>query len=126
MKIWAIPATVLVLLLALSLLNSAFLDRQCADWTTRLEISDRYADEEDWEKTRESLQSFRASWEQRQTYLHVLIVHEEIDAAQSLLERCTALAEEEDAVEYRGGVAELISQVKLLSKMEKLSIKNIL
>jgi thioredoxin-like negative regulator of GroEL len=126
MKTWLIPAVLLTVVLGLSLLNSVYLSNQCDAWTSQLQKAEQAAAAEDWAAAAEHLDEFRASWDKRQTYLHILIVHEELDNAQSLLERCSVLAQEADSVEFRGGIAELISQLRLLNEMEKLSIKNVL
>ncbi|NLU23430.1 MAG: DUF4363 family protein [Clostridiales bacterium] len=126
MKICAISSGVLVVLLTLTLLNSVYLSRCCSQWTEQLSQADRYAAQDDWSTARQTMDGFAADWDKRQTYLHIVIEHDEIDNAQSLLQKCLVLAQEEDAVEFRSDIADLISQLNLLSEMERLSIKNVL
>jgi len=126
MKIWGISGGVLAALLALSLLNSAYLSRCCAQWNSQLTEIDRYVQQEDWHTVSEKLDSFTVSWQKRQTYLHIVIEHRELDNAQALIEKSLVLAQEEDAPEFRVNNAELLSQITLLDEMEQLSIKNVL
>lgn len=126
MKIWGISSAVLAALLALSLLNSAYLSRCCGQWHDQLVEIDEYVQQEDWPSACEKLKYFTESWNKQQTYLHIVIEHQEIDNAQALIEKGLVLAQEADASEFRVNNAELFSQLTLLDEMERLSIKNVL
>jgi len=126
MKIWGISIAVLAALLALSLLNSAYLSRCCAQWNAQLVEIDQYVQQEDWQAACEKLNRFTESWDKQQTYLHIVIEHQEIDNAQALIQKSLILAQEADASEFRVNNAELLSQLTLLDEMERLSIKNVL
>lgn len=126
MKVFRIPVFVLLLILVLSLFNSFALSRRCDDWTAQLEASDEAARQEDWQSARRSLEVAYNDWNRHQTWLHIVIEHKEIDTAESLLQRCRVLGQEEDSVEFRSTLADLRSQIRLLNEMERVSIKNIL
>ena len=126
MKALRIPVFILMLILSLSLLNSVSLSRRCGDWTTQLNTVDSAARALSWEQARDELDTVYDSWKQCQTWLHIVIDHKEIDAAEALLQRCRVLCQEEDSVEFRSTLADLCSQLKLLDEMERVSIKNIL
>lgn len=126
MKALRIPVFILMLILSLSLLNSVSLSRRCGDWTAQLNAVDSAARARSWEQARDELDTVYDSWKQCQTWLHIVIDHKEIDAAEALLQRCRVLCQEEDSVEFRSTLADLCSQLKLLDEMERVSIKNIL
>ena len=126
MKVFRIPVFVLLLILIFSLFNSVALSRRCEDWTAQLEAADTAAQQEDWASARQKLESAYDDWKQHQTWLHIVIEHKEIDTAESLLQRCRVLGQEEDSVEFRSTLADLCSQIRLLNEMERVSIKNIL
>ncbi|MBQ0038787.1 MAG: DUF4363 family protein [Clostridiales bacterium] len=126
MKVFRIPVFILTLILVLSCFNSVSLSRRCDEWTRQLDSIDTAAREQSWDDARQQLDAVYDSWSDCQTWLHIVIDHKEIDAAESLLQRCRVLCQEEDDVEFRSTLADLRSQLKLLDEMERISIKNIL
>ena len=52
--------------------------------------------------------------------------HDELDEAEALFCRALVLAEEEDSVEFRAHIADLLSQLQLLAEMERVRVENVL
>ena len=68
----------------------------------------------------------RRDWDARQTWLHIVIEHGEINEAESLLRRCLVLCTAQERTDLRADLAALRSQMVLLNEMERVSVKNIL
>lgn len=126
MKVFRIPCLILAAMLVFSLLNSAWLTQRCNGWTRELDAIDQCARQDDWEDAQYRLDLLYQDWQTAQTYLHATIDHEEINVAETLFCRSIVLCQEADSVEFRSHLADLISQLKLLDEMERISIKNIL
>ena len=126
MKVLRIPIFILLLLLVLSFFNSISLSRRCDTWLQQLDTVEGSAVQQSWHETDKQMQALYDSWQDCQTWLHIVIDHKEIDAAEGLLQRCRVLCQEKDSAEFRASLADLRSQFKLLREMEAVSIKNIL
>ena len=53
-------------------------------------------------------------------------LHQELDETEALLQRCIALAQQQDDAGLRSDIAELRTQFTLLSEMQRLTLRNIL
>lgn len=126
MKSCRLPCLVLALLLGACLGNSAWLSARCGQWREGLDHIDRCARAEDWEEAAGALEDLYGDWLQVQTWLHITMKHEELDAAEVLFRRAMVLAEEEDNVEFRAHIADLRSQLTLLEELEQLRLENVL
>ena len=73
-----------------------------------------------------ALENLRRDWDARQTWLHIVIEHGEINEAESLLRRCLVLCMAQERTDLRADLAALRSQMVLLNEMERVSVKNIL
>ena len=60
------------------------------------------------------------------TYFHITLLLDELNVVESLLARADSFAFEQDEGEFRACVAELKSQLLVLSEMQEISIQNIL
>ena len=56
----------------------------------------------------------------------IILQHDELNEVESLLARADSFAFEQDEAEFRACVAELQSQLRVLSEMQEISIPNIL
>lgn len=126
MKSYGIPCLVLALLLALCLFSGAWLTQRCDGWAAQLNEIDRRAQADDWEEAEELLESLYGDWLQVQLWLHITMEHDELDEAEALFCRALVLAEEEDSVEFRAHIADLLSQLQLLAEMERVRVENVL
>ena len=116
----------LAALLALALVNSLLLSRWCARWGDLLDAADACVQAEDWAGADAALENLRRDWDARQTWLHIVIEHGEINEAESLLRRCLVLCTAQERTDLRADLAALRSQMVLLNEMERVSVKNIL
>ena len=73
-----------------------------------------------------TLSALHESWDAHATYFHIILQHDELNEVESLLARADSFAFEQDEGEFRACVAELKSQLLVLSEMQEISIQNIL
>ena len=126
MKYFYIPCAILALILALSLYNTETMDRYVTAWCEELDAAQTAADGGDWAEAEHRIRSVHDVWEEKQSYLHIVSVHAELDEAEALLAKSLSYAHERDDAEFRANTAELITQLRLLSEIQEVSIKNIL
>lgn len=126
MKAMRIPVAILVVLLLASLADAFLLTRQCTYWTEHIDEMEHQAMQENWAQARASADALRENWSKWQTYLHILIDHDEIDHAEELMALCDLHIEEKDTAALRVTVSQLRSQFSLLAETEQLNIKNVL
>ena len=86
-----VPSLVLAVLLALCILNAAALNRRTNRWMDQADRIAQLAEQERWDMAREAMDALSADWESAQDFLHVVIHHETLDAAQVTLTRCRTL-----------------------------------
>ena len=103
------PIAVLCALLALSLWNSSHMERQTRRWR---------AQHSDWESYDD--------WTLRQTYLHIVSHLDAVDDAEAMYRRAMAFAETQEITEFRAELSDLMDQLRLISEMEALNIRNVL
>ncbi len=126
MKYFVLPAAVLAALISLSLFNSRAMAQNTDIWVQELEKAQLSSAEENWDETVLAVEAAYEHWLSRETYLHIVCVHEDLNNAESLFRRCLILSHDGDIPEFHSNIAELISQLKLLSQAESVSLKNIL
>ena len=121
-----IPFLLLLALFGATLVNAAVADRLVEDWCTELDQLQSTAQAEDWDSVRTDLAAFHQGWDRHATYFHIILQHDELNEVESLLARADSFAFEQDEGEFRACVAELQSQLLVLSEMQEISIRNIL
>lgn len=121
-----VPALVLGAILALCILNAAALNRRTDGWTRQVDRIASLAREERWNEAQSAMDALSGSWESAQDFLHVVIHHETLDAAQVTLSRCRALCRLEQGDDLLPELAQLRQQLELLDELERLSLRNIL
>ena len=126
MKAMKIPVAILVALLLASLADAFLLTKQCAYWTDHLDEMERNAIQADWTRAQDSADALKENWGKWQTYLHILIDHDEIDRAEELIALCQLHIEEKDTAALRVTVSQLRNHFSLLAETEQLNIKNVL
>ena len=126
MKYFSIPCAILALILALSLFNAKAMDNYVADWCEELDAAQEAADGGNWAEAEQLVRSVHEIWDEKQSYFHIVSVHAELDEAEALLAKSLSFAREQDGAEFRANTAELITQLRLLSEIQEISIKNIL
>ena len=101
-----IPFCLLLALFGAALLNAAVADGLVTDWCAELDKLQDTAQAENWDSVRDNLSALHESWDAHATYFHIILQHDE--------------------GEFRACVAELKSQLLVLSEMQEISIQNIL
>ena len=121
-----IPFLLLLSLFGATLANAAVADGLVTGWCAALDNLQDTAQAEDWDSVRGNLSAFHESWDAYATYFHIILQHDELNEVESLLARADSFAFEQDEAEFRACVAELKSQLLVLSEMQEISIRNIL
>ena len=121
-----IPFCLLLALFGAVLVNAAVADGLLTDWCAALDRLQNTAQAEDWDSVRGDLSVLHESWDAHATYFHIILQHDELNEVESLLARADSFAFEQDEAEFRACVAELQSQLRVLSEMQEISIPNIL
>ena len=121
-----IPFCLLLALFDATLINTAVADGLVTDWCAELDKLQDTAQAKDWDSVRDELSVLHESWDAHATYFHIILQHDELNEVESLLARADSFAFEQDEGEFRACVAELKSQLLVLSEMQDISIQNIL
>ena len=126
MKHWVPPFLVLALLFGGAMANARYVAQSVEDWCAGVETTLTAAEAEDWSGALDALDAVYGDWDARQTYFHIMVEHDELDAAENLFAVSRSSIESEDTEELRTNAAELLTQLRLLREMEEISIRNIL
>ena len=121
-----IPFLLLLALFSATLLNAAVADGLVQGWCAQLDDLQDTAQAEDWPAVHDSLAALHESWDKHTAYFHIILQHDELNEVESLLARADSFAFEQDKAELRACIAELKSQMLILSEMQEISIRNIL
>ena len=125
-KYFAVPVAVLALLLGLSLENGRRVESDAAKWLEAVEAATGSAERENWPEARDILREARESWESRKPWLHIVTAHDELEAADALFAEADSFAQERDMAEFRAAAAQLAVQLRVVSDMQQLTLRNIL
>ena len=120
MRSFRIPIFILLLTLLLCLFAGSSVARYTNAWTRQLQSADDLVCRE------AALSDLYGRWTEQQGWLHMIIVQQELDETEALLQRCIALAQQQDDAGLRSDIAELRTQFTLLSEMQRLTLRNIL
>lgn len=126
MRSFRIPIFILLLTLLLCLFAGSSVARYTNAWTQQLQSADDLVCREQWTNAEAALSDLYGRWTEQQGWLHMIIVHQELDETEALLQRCIALAQQQDDAGLRSDIAELRTQFTLLSEMQRLTLRNIL
>lgn len=126
MKTFFIPAGILAVILGFSLWTGSYVEGRMEHWDVLLEETDEAVRRQDWTAAEEHLKQAYADWDRSQTFLHVIMEHEELDKAEELFARSFAMCEEGEGAGLRTLLAQLMRQMDALAETQSLGIKNIL
>lgn len=126
MKALRVSILVLALLMAASLVNSAYLTARCGDWTARLDAVTLAAAGGNWDAAEREMAALRTDWQKKQSYLHITLMHEEINEADTLLHQCALFVNARDNDSLSDTAVQLALQFARLAELEQLSIRNVL
>ena len=108
------------------ILNAAALNRRTNRWMDQADRIAQLAAQQRWDMAREAMDALSADWESAQDFLHVVIHHETLDAAQVTLTRCRTLCRLRQGDDLLPELAQLRQQLQQLDELERLSLRNIL
>lgn len=126
MRSFRIPIFILLLTLLLCLFAGSSVAQYTNAWIQQLQSADDLVCREQWSNAEATLSDLYGRWTEQQGWLHMIIVHQELDETEALLQRCIALAQQQDDAGLRSDIAELRTQFTLLSEMQRLTLRNIL
>lgn len=125
-RFFYIPSALLLALLAAVLLNAAASQACAVRWCGALENAQAAAQAEDWPTVRAQLAAVAEDWDENSVYFHIILQHDVLNEAESLLLRAESYALAQDGAEFHACTAELIAHFRLLAEMQQLSLPNIL
>lgn len=126
MKALYLPLALLGAMLVFALWTGHYVQQQTDRWIAMLELSDRLAAEEQWEDAEDQIQRSYQDWKRSQTFFHTILEHQELDEAESLFAAAFAACDQRDVPDFHTTLAQLYSQLRLLSETQQVSIKNFL
>ena len=126
MRALYIPICLLAVILGFSLWAGRYVEQRTSQWIELLEATDDSAGQEAWEEAEQRLLGTYQDWDSSQTFFHIIMSHEELDEAETLFAGAFAVCQEQDGADFHQLLAELISQLRLLSETQSVSIKNVL
>lgn len=125
MKSLAIPAAVLAAVVALSLWCGAYVEGRTAAWTAGLEEADEAAWRGDWQTASSRMREVYGGWQEEQTLLHTIAVHDELEQAGSLFAGALAACRASDEADFHTMLAQLVKALEHLAEAQEVSIQNI-
>ncbi len=126
MRALRIPCFVLLILLALSLANSAAMQRRCAQWRALVDDARRFAREEQWAEADAKLKELENGLSSCALWLHITTSHDAVDEADRLLARARLMCALRDGVHTEESLAELRVLLHHAAENEQLLMGNIM
>lgn len=125
-KDYLVPITILAVIFGFALWNGITIQKNTARWSSQLQQAVQMISTENWDSINCTLQNSYNDWQNRQTYLHIVLEHDAINDADAMYRRALAFTKAQEPKELRAELANLQDQLTLLTEMEQLSLKNIL
>jgi hypothetical protein len=125
-KDYLVPITILAVIFGFALWNGITIQKNTARWSSQLQQAVQMISTENWDSINCTLQNSYNDWQNRQTYLHIVLEHDAINDADAMYRRALAFTKAQEPKELRAELANLQDQLTLLTEMERLSLKNIL
>lgn len=126
MKAYLLSALTLLAVLFLALWNNASMTERTQRWQGQLDQVESLIVDNDWEQADQALAKSYDDWSASQAYLHIVSHHEVLDEAEAMYRRAAVFIQIREESSLLGELSDLRHQLRLLSEMEQLSIKNIL
>lgn len=125
-KPFFIAVLILASLFTAGIMNSHTMEQLSDSIDLQLQLSQSAAQEGDWDAANQALAQASETWLDHDAYLHVMIDHNEIDAAESIFAEVREYADQQDSDKYRTSVERLSEQLDHIKETQQLSLKNIL
>lgn len=126
MKAYLLSVLTLLAVLSLALWNSASMAGRTQRWQGQLDQVEALATDGAWEEAYQSLEESYGDWSSSQAYLHIVSHHDVLDEAEAMYRRAAVFICLQEESSLLGELSDLRHQLRLLSEMEQLSIKNVL
>lgn len=126
MKHLWISIGILSVLLCALLANNMHLKSIIAPMTEQLSQATELAKDEQWNKAQDLLKQTQAKWDEKGSYLHILLQHKEIDEVALLFHEADEYLQCQKIGEFSAVNARLMEQLNLICEMEQLTLHNIL
>ena len=125
MKAFFVPASVLALILSLSLLSCAYAQRCVERTTQRLEQADEAADSGAWEAAERLILAAHQEWIRHDATLHMILQHQELDETEKLFVGVLAACREREAAQTQILLQQLLAQLGFLVETQSASWENV-
>lgn len=126
MKAYFLSVLTLLAVLSLALWNSASMAGRTQRWQGQLDQVEALATDGAWEEAYQALEESYGDWSSSQAYLHIVSHHDVLDEAEAIYRRAAVFICLQEESSLLGELSDLRHQLRLLSEMEQLSIKNVL
>ena len=126
MKAYLLSVLTLLAGLSLALWNSASMAGRTQRWQGQLDQVEALATDGAWEEAYQALEESYGDWSSSQAYLHIVSHHDVLDEAEAMYRRAAVFICLQEESSLLGELSDLRHQLRLLSEMEQLSIKNVL
>ena len=126
MKAYVLSVLTLLAVLSLALWNSASMAGRTQRWQGQLDQVEALATDGAWEEAYQALEESYGDWSSSQAYLHIVSHHDVLDEAEAMYRRAAVFICLQEESSLLGELSDLRHQLRLLSEMEQLSIKNVL
>lgn len=126
MKAYLLSVLTLLAVLSLALWNSASMAERTQRWQGQLDQVEALATDGAWEEAYQALEESYGDWSSSQAYLHIVSHHDVLDEAEAMYRRAAVFICLQEESSLLGELSDLRHQLRLLSEMEQLSIKNVL
>jgi len=126
MRAFRIPCFVLLLLVILSLANTAAMTRHCTQWSRTLDAAQEAVAREQWEEADRLLEELQNNWTACEVWLRIVLSHNTVDETEQLMERSRLMVSLEESTHARDAMTELSGLLERIGGGEALSLANIL
>ena len=126
MRAFRIPCFVLLVLLALSLANSAAMTRHCREWTEALDAAHQAVAQKRWAEADKRLTQLEESWRACEVWLRITLSHNTVDDVEKLLDRAHLMIGLQESTHIHDSMTELRGLLDRIEGGERLGLANVL
>lgn len=124
-QLW-ISIGIMIFMFAAALTNSWYLSQLTEQFTNTLTQAQEAAEKGDWTSAAALTDRVQEQWKQSESYLYVILRHDETDAVGAGLREVRQLLAWKEIPEYTAANARLVEDIRLLAEMEQFNLKNLL
>lgn len=126
MRAVRIPCFVLLLVVVLALGAGNAVIHHCEGWQALLLQADTAAGEGRWDDAADALTALRQDWDEGQTWLHIMVIHAQVDEVDAMLQSADVLCRLHEEAHLRATLSDLSAALREMADGEKLHLENIL